>query len=160
MPNNVKKRMVVACFSGLALTLSGCASDPSPAEEPPVADATPTPAAEVAVAANLLQICDHAPQAFGSGDLSVADQARGRGAYLRGLADVADDEAASLLQPVIQLEDVILAAAAEIETDPNSAASKALQQAEDDAFLTLQSACVDAGSRVWGQETSGPKGTP
>jgi hypothetical protein len=95
------------------------------------------------VAANLLQVCDHAQDAFRAGDLGDAEQAKALSAELQGMIDVATPEAARMLGPMIEAADAIGA-------DGKDRARPALQRAEDKAYRALRRGCIRAGSRAWG----------
>lgn len=132
--------------AAIALSLAGCdggssaeMADPTPPPSSTRVSGTPT-----ALAANLLQVCDHAQDAFRSGGLNDAGQARALSAELQGMIDVAQPEAAQVLQPMVQAADAIAA-------DGRARARPALQQAQNDAYDQLQKVCVRAGSQVWGE---------
>lgn len=135
----------VASVIGLmvvALCLSGCGGDSS-TQATPQTPATSQPPTAGPVAANLLQVCDHAQDAFRSGDLGDAAQAMVLSAELQGMIDVAKLDAARVLRPMISAANAIVA-------DGRDRARPALQQAENKAYRTLGRACVRAGSRAWG----------
>ncbi|NPC96266.1 hypothetical protein [Nocardioides sp. zg-DK7169] len=98
---------------------------------------------QAATAANFLHVCDHVQDAFRSGGLNDADQARGLAAELQGMADVADPEAARALGPLLKATDAIAA-------DGKALARPTLQQAQWDASERLRRVCVTAGSQAWG----------
>lgn len=125
----------------MTLCLTGCENDPSPSA------ATPTPAASQSlaatpVAANLLQVCDHAQDAFRAGGLDDAEQSRALSAELQGMMDVAEPEAAQALRPMAEAAEAIAA-------DGEARARPALQRAENQAYNTLERTCVRAGSQAW-----------
>ena len=136
--------LVAAAFS-----LSSCddASTPKVASPAPAASTSPSPTestspSATSVAANLLQVCDHAQDAFRSGDLGDAEQSRALASELQGILDVSEPDAAQVLRAMV-------AAAAAIAADGKAHARPALQRAEDRAFSKLQAVCVQAGSRAW-----------
>src|SRR5215218_8233851 len=136
----------VATAGGLAvltLCLAGCDDDPSPtaASQPPAA--SPTPAA-TPVAADLLQVCAHAQDAFRTGDLDDAEQSRALSAELQGMIDVADPEAAQVLRPMAAAADAIAA-------DGRERAMPALQRGENRAYNQLRRTCLQAGSQAWSE---------
>jgi len=94
------------------------------------------------VAADVLQVCDHAQDAFRDRDLGDADQASALSAELQGMIDVAKPGAARLLGPMIKAADAI-AAGGRDQSRP------ALRQAEIKAYRVLGRACTRAGSRAW-----------
>lgn len=131
----------VAGVAAIMICLAGCDGDRSPraASSIPAASSAPT---ATAVAANLLQVCDHAQDAFRSGDLDDAEQSRVLSAELRGMMDVAEPEAAELLRSMAEVADAIAAVGSE-------RARPALQRAENRAYNKLQRTCVRAGSQAW-----------
>ena len=132
--------------AAIALSLAACGGGSSPVTADPTQrpSSTQVSATPTALAANLLQVCDHAQDAFRSGGLNDADQARALSAELQGMIDVAQPEAAQMLQSMVRAADAIAA-------DGRTQARPALQQAQDDAYDQLQTVCVRAGSRVWGE---------
>lgn len=123
---------------GLAAALVGCASD-SDEHATPRASASPS-----AVAANLRQVCDHAPDAFRDGSPSETEQAKALSSELQGMIDTAEPAAARLLGPVVDAADAM--ASAQREAD-----RPALRQAEHRAQERLRRTCVIAGSQAWGE---------
>jgi cell division septum initiation protein DivIVA len=123
---------------GLCASLIGCASD-SHEQSSPVASASPS-----AVAANLLQVCDHVQDAFRDGSPNETEQAKALSAELQGMIDTAEPAAAEVLGPMIDAADAM--ASAERERD-----RPALRQAEHHAYNTLRGVCVRAGSQAWGE---------
>lgn len=134
----------VAIAIGLAvmtLCVGGCGDDPPRQATSPRPAASPSPAA-TPVAANLRQVCDHAPDAFRDGGLDDAEQSRALSAELQGMMDVAEPDAAQVLRPMAE-------AAVAIASDGRERAQPALQRAENRAYTELQRACVGAGSQAW-----------
>jgi hypothetical protein len=127
----------------VSLGVTGCGDDqPRTASTP---SAAPSPSATAtAVAANLLQLCDHAQDAFRSGGLGDAEQRRALSAELQGMIDVADPEAAQVLRPMAE-------AAAAIAMDGQERARPILRQAENRAYRELQRVCRGAGSQSWAE---------
>ena len=134
----------VASATGLAvmtLCLSGCDDDPTRQATSPAPAASQSPVV-APVAANLRQVCDHAPDAFRDGGLDDAEQNRALSAELQGMMDVAEPDAAQVLRPMAE-------AAGAIAADGRERARPALQRAENRAYSTLQRLCVRAGSQAW-----------
>lgn len=140
----VLSALMVIALSGSGLT--GCAhgdtSDAAAPRSAPPSATTSASAADTAVAANLLQLCDHAQDGFRSGGLGDATQNAALAAELQGMMDVADPEAAEVLRPMSE-------AAAAIAADGRDRARPALQRSEDRAYRTLRRACIKAGSQTW-----------
>jgi hypothetical protein len=128
-------------FSVVTLCLTGCSGDSSaqPTSPAPTTSQSPTAAP---VATNLLQVCDHAQDAFRSGDLGAAEQSKALSAELQGMIDVAEPDAGRVLRPMVEAADAIAA-------DGRERARPALQQAENRAYRTLRQVCVRAGSQAW-----------
>lgn len=129
-----------------ALGLTGCDENKTlgtstPKSASPSAT-TSGPAGATAVAANILQLCDHAQDAFRSGGLDDAAQNAALAAELQGMMDVADPDAAQVLRPMSE-------AAAAIAADGRAKAEPALQKAEEQAYRALRRACISAGSQAW-----------
>jgi len=95
------------------------------------------------VAANLLQVCDHAQDAFRAGDLDDAEQARALSAELQGMIDVAKPDAARMLNPMIEAADAIGA-------EGRDQARPTLRRAQNAVYRALQRECMQAGSQAWG----------
>jgi hypothetical protein len=131
----------------VSLCLIGCDDQSSPRSAapppsaPPPRSTSPSPAARPA-GANLLQLCDHAQDAFRSGDLDDAAQSSALSAELQGMMDVAEPDAAQVLRPLAE-------AAGAIAADGRVRARPSLQRAEDRAYSKLQRVCVRAGSDAW-----------
>ena len=131
---------------GLSAALTGCAADsdqqshtaasPSPASSPP--------AVATAVAANLLQVCDHVPDAFRSGSLNETEQARALSAELQGMIDTAEPTAAQVLRPMVEAADAM-------GSEESERARPVLRHAESRAYTQLRRICVRAGSQAWGE---------
>lgn len=132
--------------AAIAFALAGCStgSADAPLDASPSPTAVQTqPSVQAATAANLLHVCDHVQDAFRSGGLNDADQARGLAAELQGMVDVADPEAARALGPLLKATDAIAA-------DGKALVRPTLQQAQWDASERLRRVCVAAGSQAWG----------
>ena len=114
----------------------GCASA-SEKQSPPAASASPS-----AVAANLLQVCDHVPDAFRDGSPNETEQAKALSAELQGMIDTAQPEAANMLGPMVDAAEAMASA----ERD-----RPALRQGEHRAYNRLRRDCVRAGSQAWGR---------
>jgi hypothetical protein len=125
----------------VSLCLTGCADDSAPRSASPASTTLRLPAA-TPVAANLLQVCAHAQDAFRSGGLDDAEQSKALSAELQGMMDVADPGAAQALRPMAE-------AAGAIAADDRARARRALQRAENRAYGTLQRVCIGAGSQAW-----------
>ncbi len=110
----------------------------------PVSSTRVPSARPAAVAANLLEICDHVQEAFRDGGLGDADQDAGLATELTGMTEVAQPAAAKALRPLI-------AAAQAIAADGRDAARPRLRRAENQAVERLQRACVAAGSTAWSE---------
>ncbi|WP_310530049.1 hypothetical protein, partial [Nocardioides sp.] len=120
-------------------------SDTSDASGPTSASPSATTSASAgatAVAANLLQVCDHAQDAFRSGGLDDAAQDAALAAELQGMMDVAEPDAVQLLRPMAD-------AAAAIAVDGRARATPALQKTQTRAYRALRRACISAGSQAW-----------
>lgn len=129
------------------LGLTGCVQS-EPSDASPQGSAAPSATTsestnDTAVAANLLQLCDHAQDAFRSGGLGDAAQGRALAAELQGMMDVAAPDAAEVLRPMAEAADAMGA-------DGQSRATPELQRRQDRAYRALRRACVSAGSQVWG----------
>jgi hypothetical protein len=132
--------MVVALT---ALALAGCEQgDSSVSSIPHSASTSATAPAATAVAANLLQLCDHVQEAFRSGTLNDADQNRALASELQGMMDVAEPGAAQVLRPMAE-------AAGAIAVDGRDKARPELQKAMTRAYRALRRACISAGSQAW-----------
>jgi hypothetical protein len=134
-----------ASASGLAVVMLGltdCGGDSSSqaTSRAPATSQSPTAGP---VAANLLQVCDHAQDAFRDGDLGDAEQAKALSFELQGMIDVAKPDAARVLHPMIEAADAVGA-------DGRHQARPALRRAEQRAYGTLRRLCVRAGSEAWG----------
>ncbi len=130
------------CLAVLALSLAAYGDDPSSQAAPQIAHVHVQTHPSGPVAADVLQVCDHAQDAFRDGDLGDADQASALSAELQGMIDVAKPGAARLLGPMIQAADAIAA-------DGKDQSRPALRQAENKAYRVLGRACTRAGSRAW-----------
>jgi len=121
---------------GLNVALTGCASgsdQPSPAAGP----ASPS-----AIAANLLQACDHAQDPFRDGSVNETEKYRALSSELQGMIDTGETAAARVLQPMVNAADAMAAANGERERS-------ALRDAEHRSYNELRRLCVQAGSQVW-----------
>ena len=137
--------MWVASAIGLAvvtLCLAGCGGDSSPQATSPAPATTFQPPTAGPVAANLLQVCDHAQDAFRDGDLGDAEQSRALSAELQGMIDVAKPDVARALRPMTKAADAVAA-------DGREQARPVLQRAENRAYRTLRHVCVRDGSQAW-----------
>jgi hypothetical protein len=136
--DSVVGRLRVLAALGLGAALAGCAFD-SGDEAGPAAPASPS-----AVAANVLQVCDHAPDAFRDGSPNETEQAKALSAELQGIIDTAEPAAAELLGPMVDAADAMASAEREADRPP-------LRRAEHRAYAKLRHACVRAGSQAWGE---------
>lgn len=143
---------VVAALAVVSVCMTGCESQDS---EAPAMSATPRPSglpssasrpskspSSAAVAANVLQVCKHAFEAFRSGGLGDADQMDGLEVELQGMMDVSEHEADQVLRP-------LQAAAQAIAADGRDLARTALQKRFNRAYYDLARTCRRAGSHVW-----------
>jgi hypothetical protein len=121
---------------GLNVALIGCASR-NDQESPPEAPTSPS-----AVAANLLQVCNHAQDAFRDGSANETEQYRALSSELQGMIDTGEPAAAEVLQPMVDAADAMAATKGERERS-------ALRDAEHRAYNELRRVCVQAGSQVW-----------
>jgi len=136
--DSVVGRLRLLAALGLGAVLAGCAFGSGGITDP-AASASPA-----AVAANLLQVCDHAPDAFRDGSPNETEQAKALSAELQGMIDTAEPAAAKLLGPMVDAADAM--ASAEREAD-----GSALRRGEHRAYERLRHACVRAGSQAWGE---------
>ena len=123
---------------GLCAVLAGCASGSGEATRP-AASASPS-----AVAANLLQVCDHAPDAFRDGSRNETEQYKALSSELQGIIDTAEPAAAELLGPMVNAADAMASGRREADKPE-------LRQAVHRAYARLRSACIRAGSKAWGE---------
>ena len=138
MRTSMAQGVLIVAVLGLGAASTGCPSDR--AEQ-----ASPTPSASPsAVAANLLHVCDHVPDAFRDGSPNETEQAKALSAELQGIIDTAEPAAAKLLRSMVDAADAM--ASAQREGD-----RPALRQAEHRAYEGLLRACVRAGSQAWGE---------
>ena len=84
---------------GLNVALIGCTSR-SDQQSPSAA-----PTSLSAVAANLLQVCDHAQDAFRDGSANETEQYRAPSSELQGMIDTGEPAAAEVLQPMVDAAD-------------------------------------------------------
>lgn len=138
MNSVVGGRQALAALA-LGAAIAGCAFDSG---ENAVAAPSASPSA---VAANLLQVCDHAQDAFRDGSANETEQYRALSSELQGMIDTGDAAAARALQPVVDAADAMAAAKGEQERS-------ALREAEHRAYNELRQVCVQAGSQVWPAE--------
>jgi hypothetical protein len=121
---------------GLNVALIGCASR---SDQQSLSAAPTSPSA---VAANLLQVCDHAQDAFRDGSLNETEQYRALSSELQGMIDTGEPAAAQVLQPMVDAADAMAAAKGERERS-------ALRESEHRAYNELRRVCIQAGSQVW-----------
>jgi hypothetical protein len=121
---------------GLNVALIGCTSR-SDQQSPSAA-----PTSLSAVAANLLQVCDHAQVTFRDGSTNETEQYRALSSELQGMIDTGEPAAAEVLQPMVDAADAMAAAKGERERS-------ALRDAEHRAYNELLRVCVQEGSQVW-----------
>jgi len=136
MDNVVVGELRVLAALGLSAVLAGCAFNSGETARP-VAPASPS-----AVAANLLQVCDHAQDAFRAGSVNETEQYAALSSELQGMIDTGEPAAAKVLQPMVDAADAMAAAEGEQERS-------ALRDAEHHAYNELRRVCVQAGSQVW-----------
>jgi len=121
---------------GLNVALIGCASGSD--QQSPLA----APTSPAAVAANLLQVCDHAQDAFRDGSANETEQYRTLSSELQGMIDTGEPATAEVLQPMVDAADAMAAAKGNRERS-------ALCDAEHRAYDQLRRVCVQAGSQLW-----------
>ena len=121
---------------GLNVALIGCASG-SDQQSPPAAPTSPS-----AVAANLLQVCDHAQDACRDGSANETEQYKALSSELQGMIDTGEPAAARVLQPMVDAADAMAAAKGGRERS-------AVRDAEHGAYNELRRVCVQAGSQTW-----------